>query len=248
MSKYTTTIQEYIQSVAISNANIPLSDIPVFIEELSEDEIHEIGKTLFPKTFPMYEETERDTFINLFIDHFYFYEIGQETISRFKWCLKDFLNTRMPYYTQIYNSKLSSLEDAIKNYDIEKEETNEGTAETTTYGKTNGTNKTSSNSSTKDNGTSKQMQFPLNADTIQEISRVVNDRDTSDESSSDEETEVISNGNSGSETNNHIIGRTQGIYGVNKLERTKEFRELVFSINELIFKDVRDNHLFMELW
>lgn len=251
MSKYTMTIQEYIQGVALSDAgrvNVPPYMFPVIIEEMSEEDIHEIGRTLFPSNFPIYNESERTNFMDAFIDHFYFYEIGQETIARFKWVLKDFLNTRMPYYTQLYQSQLTSLEEAMKNYDLEKEETNEGTAETNTTGKTTGTNASSTTITADENATTKNLQFPLNSATIQEISRAENNRNTSDETSTNEDTEVNSEGSSGTTTNNHITGRTHGMLGVNRVERTRAFRDLIISINEMIFRDAKANHLFMEIW
>lgn len=236
MSKYTTTIQEYIQGVALADVahagNVPESMFPLIIEEMSEEDIHEIGRTLFPKSFPMYEESERENFMNAFIDHFYFYEIGQETVGQFKWYLKDFLNTRMPYYSQLYASRLTSLQEALTNMDLTRTENVNGTAHSSSTG-------TSSTTSSGE-ATDKTLQFPLNNQELEEVGRgVSNNSDTSSGQSSDT-----------TDTTNTttISATTRGIVSLNKVARTREYRELIFSINELIFEDAKDNQLFMQLW
>ena len=44
----------------------------------------------------------KEEFEKIFIETYYFYEIGCETPERFKWMLKARLNLIMPYYSQLY--------------------------------------------------------------------------------------------------------------------------------------------------
>lgn len=238
MSKYTTTIQEVIQNIYLAQKtrypanNTPL--FPIMIEELTKDEIYEIGKTLFPADYPFYseDEDEKVEFEKSFIRHFYFYEIGQETVGQFKWYLEDFLYTRMPYYKQLYASQLTSLDEALKNMDIQRTETISGTA----HSQSNGT----SSSTSTGNSTDKSLQFPLNNQNLEEVGRGVSD---STDTSSGENQDTTDTTNSTS-----INARTSGMMSLNKVARTKDYRQLIISINELIFEDAKDNHLFMEIW
>ena len=93
---------------------------------------------IFDFDYPLFDESYRETFEEHFINHFYFREIGAETVARFKHNLKESLNLIMPYWNKIYSSQ--SLDQRIlDNYDvIEKYERNlEGTHES----KQDGTNK-----------------------------------------------------------------------------------------------------------
>ena len=47
----------------------------------------------------------KEEFEKLFIETYYFHEIGCETPDRFKWMLKAKLNRIMPYYTQLYQTE-----------------------------------------------------------------------------------------------------------------------------------------------
>ena len=72
---------------------------------------------IFDFKYPFFSEEYRPTFEQHFIDHFYYDEIGQETVSRFKHRLKVKFNTIMPYYNKIFLA--DNLEQRIlDNYDV----------------------------------------------------------------------------------------------------------------------------------
>lgn len=82
-------------------------------------ELREIVKNcnIFDFEYPIWKEGYRKTFEEKFINHFYFREIGVETVARFKHNLKEQLNLIMPYYNKMYYSQ--SLEQRIlDNYDV----------------------------------------------------------------------------------------------------------------------------------
>ncbi len=64
---------------------------------------------LFDFDYPIADVTWKNELEALFIDHYYFYEIGSETIDRFKHLLKARLNLIMPYYNELYMSKLMDI-------------------------------------------------------------------------------------------------------------------------------------------
>ena len=88
---------------------------------------------IFNFKYPFYDENERKKFEDDFIRHFYFREIGFETIERFKWNLKDKFYTVFPYYNELF--KASKIEySVLDNYNLK--ETNTTTRENSERGGT----------------------------------------------------------------------------------------------------------------
>jgi hypothetical protein len=110
------------------------------------------GVNIFDFIYPFYDETKRAEFEQRFIDHFYFREIGVETVGRFQHNLKVKCNERLPYYNEIL--KLTALDyDVLHPYSIteimDKANTNNRTL--TENGSQNGTSTgTSSTNGTTD--------------------------------------------------------------------------------------------------
>lgn len=72
---------------------------------------------LFDFDYPIFDEDYRTVFEEKFKNHFYFREIGFETVGMFKFYLKEQLNLLMPVYNKMYSSQ--GLEQRIlDNYDI----------------------------------------------------------------------------------------------------------------------------------
>lgn len=72
---------------------------------------------IFDFNYPFYDENKRSTFERDFIRHFYFREIGSETIDRFKLLLEDKMRTVFPYYNELFRT--AQVEYSIlDNYDI----------------------------------------------------------------------------------------------------------------------------------
>lgn len=98
-------------------------------------EIIENNVNIFDFQYPFYNEERRKQFEQHFIEHFYFDEIGQETVARFKQRLKIKLNLIMPYWNKIFIA--DELEQRIlDNYDV---------TETYTRDVVNNTNATNEN-------------------------------------------------------------------------------------------------------
>lgn len=93
---------------------------------LTIKQIIENNIDIFTFHYPFFDESYRKTFENNFINHFYFDEIGLETVGKFKHRLKIKLNLIMPYYNKIFISQ--ALEQRIlDNYDVTETFEKEGT-------------------------------------------------------------------------------------------------------------------------
>ena len=102
-------------------------------------EIIENNVNIFDFDYPFYSEEYRPTFERHFIEYFYFDEIGQETIAKFKQRLKIKFNLIMPYWNKIFLA--DNLEQRIlDNYDV-----------TETYTREIANNSTATNESTNKN-------------------------------------------------------------------------------------------------
>ena len=75
------------------------------------------GVEIFDFDYPYYLQENRKKFEQNFIEHFYFSEIGSETVARFKHRLKSKLNLIMPYWNKVLMA--DDLEQRIlDNYDV----------------------------------------------------------------------------------------------------------------------------------
>lgn len=79
--------------------------------------ILESNVNIFDFNYPIFDEDYRRVFEDKFKAHFYFREIGVETVARFKFNLREMLNRIMPFYNKMYISQ--GLEQRIlDNYDV----------------------------------------------------------------------------------------------------------------------------------
>lgn len=93
---------------------------------------------IFDFYYPIFDEEYRLTFERKFIEHFYFREIGSETVGRFKFNLRSTLNLIMPFYNKLYISQLNNVLN-LNNYEVT--ETFEKSSNGTRKGTSDVTNK-----------------------------------------------------------------------------------------------------------
>lgn len=62
------------------------------------------GHDIFPSSFPYYNPEKVEEFKQKFIKHFYYYEIGQDTLEEFKDQLEDTLVLNFPKYQHYYET------------------------------------------------------------------------------------------------------------------------------------------------
>lgn len=70
----------------------------------------ENGYDLQLNEYPIFDENYRDELNQKIINHYYFREIGFETVGLFRFYLKQTLNEIMPYYNQLYESALLEID------------------------------------------------------------------------------------------------------------------------------------------
>lgn len=86
-------------------------------------ELRHLRDNLFDFDYPYYEPEAKCYFEEKFIEHYYFNEIGFETIARFKQQLRAYLLRIAPYYLQRYQVELRCLKpdiDFMMNKDLKE--------------------------------------------------------------------------------------------------------------------------------
>lgn len=249
MSVYTTQIRNYIESFSEGQ------DIPV------SDKI-EIGRPkLFDFQYPSESDEFKKDFETNFIRHFYFEEIGQETIGAFKMFLCDRLNLIMPYYNELYKTTKMEL-NPLSNYSVENISKRDisvsqtGTASGTNSASVSSNAKGSSNDSGENTAESYVSNFPqANIGKISlDYATTGNHADSSNSSTSSNtsSSETSSEDNSSSTqsstgtTDETSTLKTSGIMNKSEASLLMEYRATFVRIYQMIFEECRD--LFMLIY
>ena len=212
------------------------------------------GVFTFPYDFYGTEE-ERKAFEKLFIDHYYFYEIGFETPERFKHQLKAKLNLIMPYYRQLAMTewqKVRNVEEMMSSKNLT--ETTEHLQEISGNNQTTSDSQTTSSlnqstSSTNDGKVSNLSdgvsQSSLSDGYLTGVNQS-NQTDTGTSSSTSDATQSITgtNGQTLKETttftSNGDIGIQTPAYAI------EQWRNVIINLNQLIIEECND--LFMKIY
>ena len=72
--------------------------------------IIENGYDLQLNEYPIFDENYREELNQKIVNHYYFREIGFETVRLFRFYLKQTMNEIMPYYNQLYESALIEID------------------------------------------------------------------------------------------------------------------------------------------
>lgn len=107
MSKYTTQLRWVIEQA--ENDAHGMYEPGIY----TEASYKKIGLS----NYPIFDETYRTQLNNKIIDHFYFREIGMETVANFAWFLRRKMNEIMPYYNQLYES-VDLVTDPVNEIDV----------------------------------------------------------------------------------------------------------------------------------
>nr|DAQ85698.1 MAG TPA: Lower collar protein [Caudoviricetes sp.] len=189
---------------------------------LTLGEIIENNVNIFDFEYPFYSEEYRPTFERHFIEHFYFDEIGQETVAKFKQRLKIKFNLIMPYWNKIFLA--DNLEQRIlDNYDV-----------TETYTREIANNSTATNESTNKNLQSDTPVTKTDLEQVDYFSNIVKDigNNTSNvNNNSSENWERRMQGNIGVQTDSDAI-----------IKYWNSLRQIENEIFE------QCSNLFMEVW
>ena len=95
MSKYTTQLRWIIEQ--------ELDDKHL---EHTEENWKEVYKKIGLNDYPIFNEAHRQVLNDKIIRHYYFREIGYETVAMFAWKFRALMFEIMPYYNKLYESEL----------------------------------------------------------------------------------------------------------------------------------------------
>lgn len=96
MSVYTTQLRSVCETLAGRTESASYSETPAVISAAR--------KKLFDFDYPIYDTSYKPVLENKIINHFYFREIGAETVGQFKFMLARTMNEIMPTYNGLYKS------------------------------------------------------------------------------------------------------------------------------------------------
>lgn len=203
-----------------------------------------------------YTGAQKLAFEQRVIDHYYFRQIGQETVGRFRHMFRTKILEIMPYYVDMYKTVelMSNIEDPFGNVDIT--ETFEQETTDSASGESSATNTgTGSSSGTQTSTENKEHRFSntpqgsiSNLDSY--LTEAAQDsNEVSDTSESSSETSATSSGTSSSEsagTVKHTLHR-KGNQGVNTYAHDIiEFRKSIINVDMMVINEL--NELFLGIY
>lgn len=193
-------------------------------------------------TYPIFDETYRNTLNNLILNHYYEDEIGFETAPLFRFYLNQKLNEIMPYYNILYSNQKKLIDDIINNVNLTEKLERE--SDTTT----NNTSNSNSNSNT--NGNSKNLfldtpqgnQYKGTIDDTNYATNVTFDK-ADNTSNVTDETTINGTANNTENYIKTIIGNNGGKFNLDIL---KDLQNNLMNIDMMIINDLQE--LFMQIY
>lgn len=165
----------------------------------------ESGIDLGLNDYPIFNETYRAGLNQKILNHYYFHEIGFETAGRFIWYLENTMNEIMPYFNQLYQSTLLSINPLLS------------------FNRTSNSNKDANNTVTRTSGT--------NVNSTSNNTQTINDTETINDSADSTKEHTANNTN----TDKDIMSDTPpGLLSINDIESNvyaTEYRVNTDSVN-----------------
>ena len=252
MAKYTTTIQEYCQSVHLAQQLQlnPDADPWNVIATMDDSDFYRIVRDyIFPAEWPFYNEStlDRKEFIEEWTDTFLYYEIGQDSMGKFRHVFKAWLRTNMPFYSKLAASELKDISDVVNNIDVwttrkgdlSNKSGSMSRSGSTTYGKTDTftPGKTNKNSIVALGSASTERELNKSEEGGLETN-VASGTDTTGY------TDTYTNLKDTQDITEHRAGKD----GSDVAKAVEQYRALIVDLNSMIFKQMKAEGLFMLVW
>ena len=194
---------------------------------------------LFDFDYEFYDNALKSNFESKFFEHYYFDEIGFPTIQKFKHMLKAKLHLIMPYYKQLYNIEVQSINvDFLLQKDLKETFIREIE------------NSSNMNGNISSNGNNNSENININSDTpqskIDDIEKYMSNasKDKAINSYNDSNTSSTDTSSNGYEKTEFT---SKGNIGVTSMATLVEkWREIIINIDEMILNDLQD--LFMQVY
>lgn len=212
-----------------------MSNYTLELRQISESK----NMKVFDFEYDFYDPDLKSKFEEKFVNHYFFNEIGFETIQRFKHFLKMKLNEIMPYYKQLYQTEVEAKDiNFLLNKDLKetfiREVNNKNNTTGDSLSKVNGSDNTGFKESNIANGNA-----TLNYDSLTSISQ--NDNNFNNTNSTNNN--ITNSGNQKEETT--LL--SQGNIGItSSAELLQKWRDVIINIDQLIINECRD--LFMTIY
>lgn len=218
------------------------------------------GINIFDFDYQFFNDEEKEKLEKEFINHFYFDEIGQETVERFKIMLKDKFTIELPYYAEMV--KIDKMEyDILNNYDLKETFTRTSNGENSANSSSNSNGasetKTSNTSSSENNNFNLFANTPQTevGETFTHASTKSKDKNTTNDTSSTNGNNKNSNTTSSTSSSNFTDNETYenhkiGNIGVqtqsDMLEKHLILQKKLKRIKMMFFEDCEE--LFMMVY
>ena len=225
--------------------------------EVREMMKHPLIKGVFTFDYPFYSDnpTDKEEFEKLFVNYYYFREIGFETPERFKIKLQAKLNLIMPYYQQLAMTEWDKVKTA------EQMMTSKNLTETTEHTQSiQGNSETQSNQSSTSNAT--QSTSSNNESKASNLTDGVSQSSLTDgyltstgktEQTDNSQSEATGNSNQSISGNNEqqLTEKTtftsKGDVGIQTpAYAITEWRKVIINLNQMIINECED--LFMKIY
>ena len=221
------------------------------------------GVFTFPYEFYSDNEQDRKEFEQLFIQHFYFREIGFETPYHFKLRLQATLNLKMPYYRQLALTewnKVRTVEQMMTSKNLKESTTHEQSIKGNSSVDSQSNSSVNQSSEDSINGTSNDLtkQSSL-ADGVSSVSleqgyltgtAQSNGQNQQTSTSSGNQTQASSDKSKAN--NEQILSETTTFHSMGDVGiqtpayAITEWRKVLLNLNEMLIKDCED--LFMKIY
>lgn len=195
--------------------------------------------------YPIFNEAYRQELNDKIINHYYFREIGFETVAQFAWYVRQKMWEIMPYYNQLYKS-LDLITDPLTNQKLSYTEywANENARDWSNNGSNtnDGTSTNHSSNIFQDTPMSLLTDEPYSVSGLDYATNVTynNSNATSSDKGTNEAEGVDNSKGKGTKTHE------QGGYNVSQSELLKKYRETFLNVDMQIIEDLAT--LFMGIY
>ena len=209
--------------------------------------MNEYGIDIFDFDYPFYtnDKKAKQEFEELFINRYYFHEIGAETVDRWKQMLKARLMLKMPYYAQLYQTEWTRVgKDMMTPKDLT--ETTTRKLESSDSSKGVSSAHSSSNGQANGSGEESNISDGVSVVKLSEGNRTGMNKTTST-SSGESSSHATTNSSSNSDLEETITFHSYGDIGIQTPSYAiTEWRKVIINLNEMLINELDD--LFMKIY
>lgn len=184
-------------------------------------------------SYPIFDESYRETLNNNILHHYYENEIGFETAPLFRFYLNQKLNEIMPYYNELYKVQKKLIDDKLLLNNVNLTEELKGKNTTQTSSVSQSTNK--GKNLFQDTPQGNISQQDINAQNVYATNITLNDNSINDNSNA--------NGSGTNEYIKTIIGNNGGKFNIDVLN---DIKNNLMNIDLMIINELYD--LFMQIF